>query len=173
MHHSQQTLQGKQESWILSIFYFTSGHWLGVQLVEITGIFFPMISENVNFFDGVPVPSVLTQNPDCPSACFQFCCSCSCLHSSCFFPSITAMQDQFKPPSWWIHIKTHSFLNSSCLDLSSLSDLSQLTPLHLAYFPCLFVHFVVVFFINEILIDSLWCFSCFKVFSSPDEPCWT
>ena len=63
-------------------------------------------------------------------------------------------------------------LNSSCLDLSSLSDLPQLTPFHLAYFPCLFVHFVVVFFINEILIDSRCDVSyASSFFSSPDEPC--
>lgn len=50
--------------------------------------------------------------------------------------------------------KFYSCLNS-CLELSSLSDLPQLTPFHLACFPCLFVHFVVVFFINEILTVSV------------------
>lgn len=161
---------------MLIIFFFTSGPWLGVQLVEMTGIFFPVIPENKKFSTWVSVPSTLTQDPDCPStllprsANFSYACIFHVVsqHHSWAGPTPqTPNADEF---TW----KTHSFLNSWCLDLSNLSDLPQLTPFHLAYFSCLFVHFVVVFFINEILIDSLCDVSyASSFFSSPDKSCWT
>lgn len=142
---SQQILQGKQESWILNLFFWfvffsSSGHWLGGQLVEITGIFFfQWCLKMWRFFEQVPVPSVLTQYPTCPVTSFQSCCSCSCLCSSCCFPASqlcrTNSNHQAEEFTW----KTHSFLNSLCLDLLSLSYLPQLTPLHLARFPYLFI----------------------------------
>lgn len=102
------------------------------------------------------VPSTLTQNPDFPSTLFpnsvNFAYACilhvASQHHSCAGP-IPQTSKQMNS-----HEKC-TFLNSLCLDLWSLSDLPQLTPFHLACFPCLFVHFVVVFFINEILIVSL------------------
>lgn len=103
-------------------------------------IFFPRISEKV--FNWVSVPSTLIQNPDCVLSfpvlpiLLMPVFSCSFTTSQlCRTNSSNLYADAFM----W---KTSLTLNLLCLDLSSLSDLPQLTPFHLAYFPCLFVHFV-------------------------------
>lgn len=137
------------------LFFSLQGHWLGVQLVEMTEIYFFQWHLKMKSFR-LSVPSTVTQNPDCPSTLFpnsvNFAYACilhvASQHHSCAGP-IPQTSKQMNS-----HEK-RTFLNSLCLDLWSLSDLPQLTPFHLACFPCLFVHFVVVFFINEILIVSL------------------
>lgn len=178
---SQQILQGKQESWILWIlnffiyffffFFLRSLAWWSASR-NYGNFFFPMMSENVKIF--WTSACSISANPVSSLSSYFFPILLLLLLPVFFmlFPSVTAMQDQFKPPSRRIHMKNSLFpkffmFRSFKPFISSSINTSPLSPFSL------FVHFVVVFSINEILIDSLWCFSCIKVFSSPEEPCWT
>ena len=65
--HTKPFKESRSLGWWL-FFSFTSGHWLSVQLVKMTGIFFS--NDTCKVFDWVFVPSTLTQNPDCPCTLF-------------------------------------------------------------------------------------------------------
>lgn len=106
-------------------------------------IYFPMISENVKVFDRVQVPSVLTQNP----TLFIPILLLLLIPVFLLIPNITAMQDQFKPPSRWIHMKTSLFskffmfrsfkpFRSSSINTSTLSLFS----LFICSFCCCFLY---------------------------------
>lgn len=126
--------------------YFRSLAWCSASR-NVWNIFFQWYLKMKIFQLSVCYCSIYT-NPESRLSVYslsQFCRFCLCLYSSCCFTtsqlcrtdSSNLQADQFM----W---KTHSFLNSLWLDLSSLSDLTQLTPFHLAYFP--FYLFILLLF---------------------------
>lgn len=127
--HTQPLKESRGLKCCLS-FFCVSCHWFGVQLLEMTGIFFfNYIYENEIF-----QPSVFHlffhQNPDCPSFLFprsaDFTYTCIFHVVSQHHNCAGAIPQTYKHMN--SHEKTNHFVNSLYLDLSSLSDLPQLTP---------------------------------------------
>lgn len=135
MFHSPLPLKESRGLKCCLSFFYVSCHWFGVQLLEMTGIFFFNYIWKWNFAAKC-LPSILIQNPDCPSFLFphsaDFTYTCVFHVVSQHHNRAGAIPQTYKHMN--SHEKTNCFVNSLCLDLSSLSDLPQLTPFHFPIF---------------------------------------